>query len=324
MPEPPNPVEEMQGWQLTLPCEGAVAVPTLHSQLPPLVWAFAQAAPGARLGCVQSAAAPVGGGGALVRELRECGLLAGQVAVGAGGEVGAEAGAEAEPGADAEPYADAEPGADAEALTTAGALYHGLRVLGWDAAVCVPDVPAGGPPGPRNGGLAGLDAAHAALALGCPTLLVPRMSSAGSGERHRGISHDTLTVLDLLLGPVTVALPAGLRSPVGAELHAGLGAVFGAPRRARPQLELDVERPARIARHDWHRAPIDLPAFADSGLAAWGDGPALAADPLFYGAALAAGTVLAELALAGRAESEEGARVGHEHGAAAAESGAAA
>ncbi|HVR05360.1 MAG TPA: hypothetical protein VMS02_04910, partial [Solirubrobacteraceae bacterium] len=118
------------------------------------------------------------------------------------------------------------------------------------------------------------------------------------GERHRGISHDTLTVLDLLLAPVTVALPAGLRSPVGAELHAGLGAVFGAPRRARPQLELDVERPVRIARHDWHRAPIDLPAFAASGLAARAGGPGLAADPLFYGTALAAGSVLAELASA--------------------------
>ncbi|HUN78186.1 MAG TPA: DUF3866 family protein [Solirubrobacteraceae bacterium] len=307
MSQPPNPVEEMEGWQLTLPCDGAVAVPALQSQLPPLVWAFAQAAPGARLGYVQSATAPGGRDGALVRELRERGLLAGHVAVGSGG---------ANPGTNS--------GADAQALTIVGALYHGLRALGWDAAVCVPGAPAGEALGLHSGGLAGLDAAHAALALGAPTLLVPRMSCAGRGERHRGISHDTLTVLDLLLAPVTVALPAGLRSPVGAELHAGLGAVFGAPRRARPQLELDVERPARIARHDWHRAPIDLPAFAASGLAAWVDGPALAADPLFYGAALAAGTVLAELALAGRAEAEERERAGRERGARAAESGAAA
>jgi hypothetical protein len=303
MSQPSNPVEEMEGWQLALPCDGAVAVPTLQSQLPPLVWAFAQAAPGARLGYVQSANASRGWDEGLVRELRERGLLAGHVAVGVAGVDG---------------------DADAHALTTVGALYHGLRSLGWDAAVCVPGVPAGDEPGLCNGGLAGLDAAHAALALGAPTLLVPRMSSAGRGERHRGISHDTLTVLDLLLAPVTVALPAGLRSPVGAELHAGLGAVFGAPRRARPQLELDVERPARIARHDWHRAPIDLPAFAGSGLAAWVDGPALAADPLFYGAALAAGTVLAELALAGRRESGESERAEHARRPAAAESGAAA
>ena len=84
------------------------------------------------------------------------------------------------------------------------------------------------------------------------------MSSADPRARHRGISHHTLTVLDLLLEPVTVALPAGMRSPVGADLRAGLGAVFGGAlpsRRQTPALELDVERPARITRHDWRRAP---------------------------------------------------------------------
>ena len=75
--------------------------------------------------------------------------------------------------------------------------------------------------------MAALDSAHAALALGAPTLLVARMSSGSPRARHRGISHHTLTVLDLLLEPVTVALPAGMRSPVGADLRAGLGSVFG-------------------------------------------------------------------------------------------------
>jgi hypothetical protein len=285
-------VEEEEGWQLTLPCWGAVAVLALHDQLPALAWSFAEAAPGARLGYVQS------GGRALpaehssaVRVLRERGLLAGLLAAG-------------------ETH-----GADTETLTVAGALHHGLGVLGWDAAVCGP-----GPRGAEDeeelghGGLAGLDSAHTALALGCPTLLVARMSSATSaapGARRHGISHHTLTVLDLLLQPVTVALPAGLRSPVGAELHAGLGAVFGAPRRARPQLELDVERPARIARHDWRRAPVDLPAFAASGLPACSAGRGLAEDPLFFGAALASGTVLAELAAARRRPREEGEPHGH-------------
>ncbi len=268
-----RPVEEDGGWQLTLPFGGVVAVLALHGQLPSLAWAFSQAAPGARLGYVQTAGGALPGGhSGVVRALRASGLLAGHITAGAAF------------------------GGEGEALTTAGALYHGLRALGWDAAVCGPgpgSVGRGSQVG--HGGLAALDSAHTALALGCPTLLVPRMSSADHATRHRGISHDTLTVLDLLLQPVTVALPAGLRSPVGADLRAGLGAVFGAARAAPAQLELDVARPARIARHDWRRAPVDLPAFAASGLPAHTLGRGPAEDPLFVGTALAAGCTLAEL-----------------------------
>jgi hypothetical protein len=122
------------------------------------------------------------------------------------------------------------------------------------------------------------------------------MSSSDRRERHRGISHHTLTVLDLLLEPVTVALPAGMRSPVGADLRAGLGAVFGGSTGSRPALELDVERPVRISRHDWRRAAVDLPAFVASGLPTDTMGRSLPEDPLFFGAALAGGVVLAELA----------------------------
>jgi len=148
-----------------------------------------------------------------------------------------------------------------------------------------------------------LGTAHVSLALGCPTLLVARMSLGDQRERHRGISHHTLTVLDLLLEPVTVALPAGMRSPVGADLRAGLRSVFGGAMPARPALALDlgrpaVERPARIARHDWRRARVDLPGFAASGLPTETMGRGLLADPLFFAAALAGGGVLAELAAA--------------------------
>ena len=52
----------------------------------------------------------------------------------------------------------------------------------------------------------------------------------------------------------------------------------------------------RITRHDWRRANVELPAFAASGLANETMGRALAEDPLFFGAALAGGTALAELA----------------------------
>ena len=124
-------------------------------------------------------------------------------------------------------------------------------------------------------------------------------------------------MLDLLLEPVTVALPAGMRSPVGAELRAGLQSVFGGAmpsqaESAQQALAIEVERtvperPARIARHDWRRARVDLPAYAGCGLPAETMGRGLAEDPLFFAAALAGGSVLAELvAERARAPAREG------------------
>jgi hypothetical protein len=271
--------EDGEGSSPALPISRPAAVLALHGQLAGVVWAFAQAAPGAKLGYVQTEGGALPGSHShTVRMLRERGLLAGHVTAGAAF------------------------GGDAEAITTAGALHHGLTVLGWDAAVCGPGPGiVGSSSAFGHGGMAALDSAHAALALGCSTLVIARMSSADERPRHRGISHHTLTVLDLLLEPVTVALPAGMRSPVGADLRAGLSSVFGGamptrPVRDRPALALDVERPARLARHDWRRASVDLPAYAASGLPAETMGRGPAADPLFFGAALAGGSVLGELA----------------------------
>jgi hypothetical protein len=260
------------GEQLELPLRRPVAVLALHGQLAAVAWAFAQANPAGRLGFVQTPGGALPGGHSrVVRMLLERGLLAGHITAGAayGGEL--------------------------EAITTAGGLHHGLHALGWDAAVCGPGPGIVGSSSPLgHGGMNALDSAHTALALGAATLLVARMSSADSRPRHRGLSHHTLTVLDMLLEPVTVALPAGIRSPAGAELRASLGSVFGAA-GGKPQLELDVDRPARMARHDWRRAPIDLPAYLASGLPAETMGRVLVEDPLFFGAALAGGTVLASL-----------------------------
>lgn len=258
---------------LGLPLERPVGVLALHGQLAAVAWAFAAAAPGAKLGYVQTEGGALPGGHSrTVRELRERRLLAGHLTAGSAF------------------------GGEGEAITTAGALHHGLRVLGWDAAVCGPGPGIVGSASTLgHGGMAALDSAHAALALGAPTLIVARMSSGDRRERHRGISHHTLTVLDLLIEPVSVALPAGMRSPVGVDLRAGLGAVFGDESSPRPALALDVERPVRITRHDWRRATVDLPGYAASGLPASTMGRTLAEDPLFFGAALAGGTALAEL-----------------------------
>jgi hypothetical protein len=260
--------------QLDLPLERPVGVLGLHGQLAAVAWAFARARPGCRLGFVQTPGGALPGGHSrAVRVLRERGLLVGHLTAGTS-------------------Y-----GGEGEAVTTAGALYHGLRTLGWDAAVCGPGPGIVGSDSPLgHGGMYALDSAHTALALGAPTLLVARMSSADGRSRHRGISHHTLTVLDLLLEPVTVALPAGIRSPVGADLRAGLGSVFaGSSARGRPQLELAVDRPARMAHHDWRRAPVDMPGYLESGLPAKTMGRALVEDPLFFAAALAGGSALAEL-----------------------------
>src|SRR5437870_1880812 len=232
-------VVPVEGESLRLPLERPVAVLGLHGQLAPLAWAFARAAPESKLGYVQTEGGALPGGHSrTVRELRARGLLAGHITAGAAF------------------------GGEGEAITTTGALHHGLHSLGWHAAVCGPGpgvVGSGSPLG--HGGMYALDSAHAALALGCPTVLVARMSSGDERERHRGLSHHTRAVLALLLAPVTVGLPA----------DAGTW---------QPQADQD----ARLARHEWRAAAVDLSGFGASGLPAETMGRAIAEDPLFFAA----------------------------------------
>ena len=226
---------------LSLPLAKPAAVLALHGQLAPLAWAFAQATgAGRRLGYIQTAGGALPGGhSCVVRTLCEDGLLAGHVTAG-----------------------PAFGGADGEAITTAAALHHGLTELGWDAAVTGPGpgiLGSGSALG--HGGLQALDSAHTALALGCRTLLVPRMSSTDRRERHRGLSHHTRTVLELLLAPVVVALPKGEQQPAD-------------------------------QCHEWRAAAVDLDGYAASGLPTRSMGRE---DALFFAAALAAGAMLAQL-----------------------------
>jgi hypothetical protein len=228
--------------ELALPLRGPVAVVSLHGQLPPLAWAFARKRPGARLGFVQTAGGALPGSHSrAVAELRGRSLLAGFLTAGPA-------------------Y-----GGEGEAITTAGAIHHGLHELGWDAAACGPGpgiLGSGSALG--HGGLAALDSAHAALALGCLVVLCARMSSADPRPRHRGLSHHAETVLRLLLAPVTVAVPRGHRGDV--------------PRgRGHAVVELDA----------------DVGGYAASGLPARTMGRSPAEDELFFAAALTAGTALA-------------------------------
>jgi hypothetical protein len=116
-----------------------------------------------------------------------------------------------------------------------------------------------------HGGLAALDSAHAALALGHRTVVVPRMSVGDPRERHRGVSHHSRTVLELLLVPALVALPEGEGPPAEAE------------------------------RHELRRGAADLDGYRASGLPARTMGRELEQDPAFFAAALAGGSVLADI-----------------------------
>ena len=176
-------VDPVEAPELDLPVEKPVAVCFLHAQLPCVAWA---ARGRGRIGYVQT------GGGALpgshsrvVAELLERGLLAGHVCAGPAF------------------------GGGHDAITTIGGLHAGLTELGWDAAIAGPGPGIlGSATALGHGGIAALDSAHAALALGCRTILVPRMSSGDSRARHWGVSHHTRAVLDLVLKPVEVAAPA--------------------------------------------------------------------------------------------------------------------
>ena len=242
-------VHPVEAADVALPLDGAAGVFSLHGQLAPMAWAFAQAvargggsAP-RRLGYVQTAGGALPGGHSrLVGELRERGLLAGHVT--------------------------AAPafGGEEEAITTAGGLAHGLSEHGWDAALLGPGpgiLGSGSLLG--HGGLIALDSAHVALALGCPVVLCARMSSGDPRERHRGLSHHTTTVLRLLLRRVTVPLPVG-ETP---EVVQALG-------------------------HHWRELPVDLRGYAASGLPTRTMGRTIDEDPVFFAAALAAGTALAD------------------------------
>ena len=284
-----------KGGREALPRGRPTGVLALHGQLAPVAFAFGAAAPGARLGYVQTAGGALPGAHSrVVHELRARGWLAGHLTAGPAF------------------------GGEGEAMHTVGAIEHGLGRLGWDAVVCGPGPGiVGSASALGHGGMVALDSAHAALALGCPTLLVARMSSGDARSRHRGLSHHTLTALDLLLAPVTVALPSGLLSPVGRELGAGLRRIFVREGEGAGSGPVETStatsdppdppdaRPARIARHDWRRAAVDLPGYGASGLPAETMGRGLAEDPLFFAAALAAGGVLAELATGGDGDDVE-------------------
>jgi Protein of unknown function (DUF3866) len=237
-----SPVEEERDAPLGGP-PGVVGVFFLHAQLAPACWALRRAAPGVRIGYVQTPGGALPGAlSEVVRDLRGRELLTAHVTAGA-------------------TY-----GGEQEAITTLGALDQGLGVEGWDVALCGPGPGILGSASTfGHGGLAALDSVHAAQALRCPTVVVPRMSSGDPRERHQGLSHHTRTVLDLLLVPAIVALPD----------------------------DHDLGDPFERRDHEWRWGAADLHGYRGSGLPVRTMGRDLTEDPLFFAAALAGGSVLA-------------------------------
>ena len=184
--------------------------------------------------------------------------------------------------------AGASYGGEHEAISLVGGLDAAARRLGWEAVVVGPGPGIlGSATRLGHGGMAALDAAHAALALGLPTLLCPRLSSSDQRERHRGLSHHTASVLALLLAPVRVPVPeAELEGwPLLSDEQAPAGGSAGAA--------LEELIALCTGRHDVAVEPVDLDGYAESGLPAKTMGRAIPEDPLFFAAPLAAGRALA-------------------------------
>ena len=241
-----HPVEERTAESidqplLGLPIAKPVAVISLHGQLPCVAWSAAERRPGAKVGFVQTAGGALPGSlSDVVRDLVERGLLCGHVT--------------------AAPAFDGEH----EAISAAGAIHAGLTELGWDACIAGPGPGIlGSATALGHGGLAGLDTAHASLSLGCPTIVVPRMSSGDARPRHQGLSHHTASVLELMLRPALVAVPAGALVSLPGE-------------------------------HEARAAEVDVEGYAASQLPARTMGRSIEEDELFFRSALAGGAVLAE------------------------------
>jgi hypothetical protein len=157
-------------------------------------------------------------------------------------------------------------GGDLEAVSVPSALALARHVIGADVVIV-----GMGPGVVGTGSTLGTTAVEvaaaldSAAALGGRPVAVLRMSGADERDRHRGVSHHSRTALDLTRSPVLVASPEE-----GAFAH--------------PRHDVRVTVPPPMA---------DLLAAAGLAVTTMGRGPA--ADPLFFAAAGAAGTLAAGL-----------------------------
>jgi len=221
-----------------------VIVGQLHSQLAPVCSALHQA--GARTAYVMTDGAALAVGfSRLVHNLKESGCL--QSAITAGQAFGG----------------------DHETITVASALLAARHILECDAAVVIQG-PGNAGSGTRYG-FSGIEQAshlNTAAALGATPIALVRMSSADERRRHQGISHHTITALEMTLTPCDVPVPAGVDASSIPNQHV--------------IREVDGTADA-------------ISAMAAAGIAVTSMGRTPEADPLFFQAAAAAGLYAATL-----------------------------
>ncbi len=166
---------------------------------------------------------------------------------------------------------------DVQCVTAASALVWAVA-QGFGAVICGigPGIVGTGSPF-GHGGMAAADAANAASALGGSPIMAMRVSEADERTRHRGVSHHSRAVLELCLGRVAVAWPAGSPAPTWLE----------------PREEVDVA--------GWETACEGLP------LSHMGRSPA--EDPFFFATAFAAGRLARGIERAGSVTISPHARV---------------
>jgi hypothetical protein len=271
--EPVEPVERWggDGEAAAGPGRAGRAVPVLviplHGHLAPAAWAAGRARPGIRIAYVQTPGGALPG--SLSRDvplLRERGLIAGHVTAGPAH------------------------GGEREAISVIGGLDAAAEALGCDAVVAGPGPGIlGSATRLGHGGMAALETAHAALALQLACLLSPRLSSSDPRPSHRGLSHHTRAVLELLLAPVRVPVPE-------VEVEGWPLLDTEAPEGGSAQAALDGLIEVCGGRHDIAVQPVDLDGYMASGLPSRTMGRTIAEDPLFFATPLAAGRALAEAA----------------------------
>jgi len=235
-----------------------VVVADLHSSLPAVLAGLRQRRPGAHAAYVMT------DGGALpawfsrtVAGLREAGWLAATLTAGQAF------------------------GGDLEAVTVHTALLAARAVVGADVAVVIQG-PGNLGAGTRFGfsGVAAGEAINAAAVLGGRPVAALRVSGVDPRERHRGISHHSLTAYGrVALAAADVVVPA-LPGDLGATVR-GQAASLGPPAGRHRLVEVDVT------------GLDDALAASPVPLSTMGRGPE--ADPAAFLAAAAAGRHAADL-----------------------------
>jgi len=218
-----------------------VVIADLHSAVPAILAGLRSARPDARVVYVMS------DGGALplafsrtVPALRAAGWLAGTVTVG-------------------QAY-----GGDVEAVTVHSGLLAARHVLGADVAV-VTQGPGNLGTGTRWGfsGVASGEAVNAVAVLGGRPVAALRVSAADPRERHRGVSHHSLTALGrVAMAPADVVVPL-LPDAFGAEVRAACRSLAERHRLVDVETDglLDALRAAPVALSSMGRGLDDDPAY---------------------------------------------------------------